>query len=86
MRVQSEVPTLYNYLFFEFNFLTQIFGFFSSNIKSQPGNSYHPSIPKELEVMDNFNPDKLIPQNPHVTLWGLCTLIYMLRYSLCVLI
>ncbi len=35
-----------------FNFLTQIFRFFSPNIISQPGKSYHPSIPKELEVME----------------------------------
>ncbi len=45
----------------------------------------HPSIPKELEVMDNLNPDKPILQSPHVTLWGLCTSIYVLRYLLCVL-
>ncbi len=44
-----------------FNFLKEIFELFSSNIKLQPGKSYHPSIPKELEVMDNFNPAEPIP-------------------------
>jgi hypothetical protein len=71
-----------------FNFLTQIFEFFFFfwNIRSQPGMIHHPSIPKELEVMDNFNPDEPIPLSPHVTLWGrLCTLIYILMYLLCVL-
>jgi hypothetical protein len=33
---------------------------FLPNIESQPGKSYHPSIPKELEVMDSFNPDEPI--------------------------
>ncbi len=35
-----------------------------------------------MEVMDNFNPAEQIPQSPHVTLWGLCTLIYVLQYSI----
>ncbi len=82
---ESAVRTLENYDFF--------FSIFSNNksldsylpnIKSQPGKSYHSSIPKELDVMDNFNPDEPIPQSSHVTLWGLCTLIYVLRYLLCV--
>ncbi len=47
--------------------------------------SYHPSILKELEVMDNINPDEQIPQSPYVTLWGICTSIYVLRYLLCIL-
>jgi hypothetical protein len=33
---------------------------FLPNIKSQPGKSYHHSIPKEFEVMDNFNSAELI--------------------------
>jgi hypothetical protein len=59
---------------------------FLPNIKSQPWKSFRPSIPKELEVMDNFNPDEPIPRSPHVTLWGLRTLIYVLWYLICVLI
>jgi hypothetical protein len=74
------------FFFFFFNFLTQIFGFFLPIMKSQPGNSYHPSVPKEFKVLDNFNPDEPIPQNPHVTLWGLRTSLYVLRYPLCILI
>jgi hypothetical protein len=35
--------------------------FFLPNIKLQPGKSSHPSIPKELEFMDNFSPDEPIP-------------------------
>jgi hypothetical protein len=49
------------------------------------GKSYHPNIHKELEVMDNVKPREPIPRSPHVTLWGLCTSIYVLRYSLGVL-
>ncbi len=67
------------------NSLTQIFGFFLPNMKSQPGKSYHPSIPKLLEVMDILKPDEPIPRSPHVTLLGLCTSKYVLWYSLCVL-
>jgi hypothetical protein len=59
--------------------------YFLPNIESQPGKSYHPSILKELEVMDNFNPNEPIPQSPHETLFGLCTLIYVLGYSLRIL-
>ncbi len=35
--------------------------------------------------MNNINPLELIPQRPHVTLWGLCTLIYRLWHLLCIL-
>jgi hypothetical protein len=42
-------------------------------------------ITKELEVMNNLNPDELIPRSPHVC-GGLCTdSIYVLRHLLCVL-
>jgi hypothetical protein len=33
---------------------------FLPNIKSEPGKSYHLSIPKEFDVMDNLNPAELI--------------------------
>jgi hypothetical protein len=50
---------------------------FIPNRRSQPGKSYLPSIPKELEVMDNFNPDEPIPQSHNViTLWDLRTALH----------
>ncbi len=63
-----------------FTFLTEIVEFFHPNIKSQPGKSYVPSILNE--VMDNFNPAaaEMIPRSLHVTIWGLRTSIYVLRY------
>ncbi len=85
LRLTRKVSSFHFHVKFTcFNFLTEISGFFSST-KLQPGKSYHPSIPKELEVMDNCNSDEPILRSPNVTLWGLCTLIYVLRYLLCVL-
>ncbi len=63
-----------------FIFLTEIFGFFSSKHQITTRKSYHLSILKNLEVMDNFNPAELIPWSPHVTRCGLCTSIYVLQY------
>ncbi len=38
---------------------------FLPNIKSEAGKSYHLSIPKEFEVMDDLNPAELITLSPH---------------------
>jgi hypothetical protein len=73
-RVQSAVRTLENYDVFPI-FSHKPSDSFLPNITSQPGKRYHPGISKELEVVNNFNPDELIPQSPHVILWGFCTSI-----------
>ncbi len=65
---------------FEFSHRNLWILFFQTLIRHNQGRVYHHSIPKELEFMDNFNPAEPYPQSPHVTLWGLRTLIYILQY------
>ncbi len=40
---------------------------------------------KKLKFRDYFHSEQ-IARSPHVTLWGLCTLIYVLQNLLCVLV
>ncbi len=94
-RVQSAVCTVENYD--SFSIFTNLWILFFQTLNYNHGKVIAPyqsciseldqSWISELEVMDNFNPDELIPQNPHVTLWGLVLIQYPYSgYLLCELI
>jgi hypothetical protein len=43
-------------------------------------------IEKKKEFSEELEVDEpIIPQSPHVTLWGLCTLLYVLCDLICIL-
>jgi hypothetical protein len=47
---------------------TNLWNLFFQTLNHNQGGVITPAFPKEVELMDNFNPDEPIPRSPHVTL------------------